>query len=488
MFVYWGYGKQVFMNDGRGLDAIMKTWDMRGFIYRFFRYVDYLFASTIAGNVFTLQAQFFYKLFGVAMLFILLYLAVMALPGKFLGNLKRLELFCLSAIGLLAVHFASHFQAEMPGVFLIILATSIYLRNTVKSSILAGLVIGLSFFWKSPLPLMGGSVYFASLLLTDQKFKNSLKYISIAALSAFLVIGIVLLYFHFYNNQEIVDIINASYYQHTLLHELTVKRFCVSLCAFARGFFPSMLYKPVVCLGVVASVIVLITFIKRRKYHSVFYVIGMWAFPMFYIMLSNCYWAYHYYLMIYPSFVMLALLTRETEIVSSKAFMYGRNVLVIALGLFYVVYLSAISPYSITASKEYQEYITRTTQEARRITDEYQSANILYLDDGHGAFLFPAKSYCRYLYPLPIQRIKKDNPFIDSDTYKDTNSYILSYDGKIITLMDEWFFFYCDHEDIRSKIDTEYHLSTTFDAAYFTWDLFGERLQSMKLKVYVRNQ
>ena len=484
LLVFWGYGKQVYMNGAYGLNALIETWDMKGFIYRFFLYIEYLFTSKIAGDVFTLQAQFIYKLLGSLFLLAILYVAFSNIPERFLRKQFKMPAFCLTTVGLLATHFSAHFQAEMVGVFVFILAVCVYMRKTMLSTLLAGVLVGMTFFLKSPMIVMGGSMCFAGLLLNDTRLKDDIKYIIGAASTAVFTILALIGFFYFYNAQELQDIWDASFYQHTLLHNLTVMKLAHAFVSFGFGFCKSCLYYPVVCLGFFSALFNIYKACRQKKIESIIIEACVWFFPTMYIMVSNCYFAYHYYLLTFPALASIYSHIKNIKHEEIKGmYLYARNTSVLLLSCYYIYFLSSVSPYNIRTSLIYQSHIIETTENIQKIVDNKESTKILYLDDGTGAMLFPNQSYLRYIYPLPIQRIDNDNPFVETETYKAVQNQVLCFNDELITLSDKWFFRY-DHDEIKSKIANEYRHLTTIDEYSFSWALFGEKIEINPIEVY----
>ena len=112
---------------------------------------------------------------------------------------------------------------------------------------------------------------------------------------------------------------------------------------------------------------------------------------------------------------------------------------------------------------------------------------MLFLDSGLGAFIFNNKSYLRYFYVLPLQRISPDNPFTKTDTYKKVKQKAMAYKGEYLTLETDWFF-KNGNDDIKEKIEKEYKLYAIIDIPEQPWDLFHIDKQVGHLYLYKRTK
>lgn len=137
----------------------------------------------------------------------------------------------------------------------------------------------------------------------------------------------------------------------------------------------------------------------------------------------------------------------------------------------YVYLFSAISPYNISASIEYQAKQYRNSEKVQKILAEHPSARILYLDSGFSPSIFPMPSYLRYLYPLPIQRFNEQfSNFASSSTFNIVKQQILNYDDNIIVCDWDWFFTN-EHPEIKEKLEKEYMITDSIYQVEFTTEI-----------------
>ena len=80
---------------------------------------------------------------------------------------------------------------------------------------------------------------------------------------------------------------------------------------------------------------------------------------------------------------------------------------------------------------------------------------LLYLDPGDAPYFFKAKSACRYLCSLPVQRDSPDWNISTLDAYKQDYNCIMNYTGDYIVSDYKWFNA-SYHPEIKNKIDSEY--------------------------------
>lgn len=469
-FVFWGYGKQVKLALAHGPNALLEVWDVKGMLFRFYVYVEYLITSAFCGDLFTLQAQATYKAIGLAFLLTILWVAVKQIPKNFLPKRKNhLYLFFIISILLLAVQCISHLQAEMLGVFILILATSLSLYDVLLKKIIAGVLVGLLFFLKSPMILMAGSLFFVFILITRKSLLLAIKSFIPLITATVLTVSVGLLFYHFLYNQELIDIYDVSQYEHTLLESLTIFGIYNSLCSFFSHFFDNLLLYPVFCLAVMFFIAELISAIKNGSFRSFFLYVLILAFPTALIMVSNCFFSYHYYLLAYPSVVII--LYSGEKLMANIYFRKSMYAVSILLFLLFTYLLSAVSPYSIKASERYQEVLWQNSLKAQKVLAEHPTSKILYLDSGFAPSVFPTKSYLRYLYPLPIQRFNEQfSEFVNTNTFSSVKQQILDYDDNIIICDWDWFFTN-EHPEIQEKIEKEYVLIDTFYQTEFITEL-----------------
>lgn len=467
-FVFWGYGKQVKLAASNGLSALLEIWEIKGMLFRLYVYIEYLITSFFCGDLFTLQAQVVYKLIGLVFLLSILWTAVRQIPEKYIpDNSSRTFYFLTISVLLLAGQCISHLQTEMFGVFILILATSLCLNNNKRW--LAGVLIGLLFFIKTPIVLMGGSLFFVYLLLTGSSLYPAIKTFIPIAVSAILTLLGGLIFLYFFYPQELNDIYDASQYEHTMFEYFTIYSLYESGCTFLSRLPTVFLYQPAIGLACICLIIEAVRALVKRSYRTIVLYVLMLVFPVAFVMIAHCFFPYHYYLLSYPSVVIILF----SGLSFSKNRILHKVMCCFMILLFssYVYLFSAISPYNISASIEYQAKHYQNSEKVQKILAEHPSARILYLDSGFSPSIFPMPSYLRYLYPLPIQRFNEQfSNFASSSTFNIVKQQILNYDDNIIVCDWDWFFTN-EHPEIKEKLEKEYMITDSIYQVEFTTEI-----------------
>ena len=481
--VFWAYAKQVSYSSYNGLAAIVDVWELKGLLFRTIYYTD-AFITSFFINDYSLLYAFVYKLVGLAGYFSLLLVIVRVIPKQYRESIGRAKLFFVLGILLLTVHFASHLQAEMWGVLFFILALALYLNDKVWCQIIAAIVYSLTFYLKSPMPLLGGTLFFGAMLIKKQTLGRAVKGIIPFVITTILFLFLSLFLIYRYYPQEITDICDASYYQHTLLQD---GWYWGAIKNLIHGFiYDSFLYNIPCALGVIAALYLFAKWCKGNDYKQCALLVLTWVFPLVYIILSNCYFVYHYYLLVYPTIITLLLFHRENPMAIS-----GNRPLHVILGTYmayYMFVLSAVAPTNLDIKHEYTKIWEENKQKKGiSLGCRMGGGEMLFLDSGLGAFIFNNKSYLRYFYVLPLQRISPDNPFTKTDTYKKVKQKAMAYNGEYLTLETDWFF-KNGNDDIKEKIEKEYKLYAIIDIPEQPWDLFHIDKQVGHLYLYKRTK
>lgn len=477
--LFWAYGRLVSSSSLKGVNALIEPWEVKGLLYRMIEYIEYAFTSSITNND-NLSWHVVYKIFGLTLLSVISFAIVKTVPIRYKEGCSTEFLFFIVMIGLLTVHFTTHLQAEMYGVAFLLLSLSIFLNGGIINSIIAAIIYSLTFYLKSPIPLLGGSLFFAVLLLENKKFIKTVVSFVPFAITTILFLGITLLLIKLYYPQEITDMWDASYYQHTLLHERNIIQ---PLSNFIQGAVAHLFYSPIFALGVVATICLFVVMIKEHSYLLVSSIVFIWLFPIVYILMSNTYFIYHYYLLTFPAIISILCFYRRFK---KQIYLYRKVALggAVFISIYFVLILSSVAPTVLYSNDRYLCMLHSNKEKGYPIGSKLGEGPVLFLDDGTGAFMFPNKSYLRYFYPNPLQRIGEGNEFRNSETYKKVKRRVMSYDGEYITVVD-WFY-KNGNEDIKEKIAKEYNLVETIFYCDFPRSLFSKKFKEENMYIYKR--
>jgi len=482
---FWAYGRFVYNSEASGFGRLLETWEMKGLLFKIYLSIEYALTAPFSTS-FDSYGECIYKIWGIIPFLIILAISIKLFPDKFLPcSLKKKGLFFCASILLLAVHFASHFQAEMWGVVLLLLSFSLYLRDGWLTKVVAAAIYSLTFYLKSPIPLLGGSLVLAAMMLKKQTIKEAFGDIIPFAVGTIITLGSTLALVRFYIPQEFNDIWNASYYQHTLLHP--GNNILFSFKRLAYGFFMSFFYNPVILLGICAFCVLIYRWFRYKNRLNILLLCGIWFFPLCYVLLSNCYFVYHFYLCVYASILTLIIFINSGHEMNKKRVAY----LSFAVLGFYIIALSSICPSNIREKKNYATMWNENKNKSNSVFVGCQlgkGESVLFLDDGTGAFVFDNPSYLRYFYPLPLQRISSDDVFAQTSLYVETKAKAMNYVGEYITIS-PWFL-NGNNDDLVEKIYREYYLIDEILIPNYSWSLtewFKNNEESSSiLKLYKR--
>ena len=148
--------------------------------------------------------------------------------------------------------------------------------------------------------------------------------------------------------------------------------------------------------------------------------------------------------------------------------------LVMVASFVYLFFLSAFSYNVVIANIKYEEVRKQNIQNNSQYGRQLGQGKILYLDAGSGAFQLGNRSFLRYFYPLPIERIEEGTPFTKTTTFVETKNKILGYQGEYLTLSSNWFFMY-PHPEIKKYISENYEKCSLESSTLctYSWNIFS---------------
>ena len=148
---------------------------------------------------------------------------------------------------------------------------------------------------------MGGSIYFSILLIKKSSFIVELKKFTPFIVSFILFLISTLVIIRTYYPQELADIQDAAYYQNTLIHTPSLIGGAIITCL--KNLLLNVWFLPVLLLGGITTIQSIILFLREKKINEFIYLIAIWLFPVLYISISNCFFIYHYYILVYPALI-----------------------------------------------------------------------------------------------------------------------------------------------------------------------------------------
>ena len=388
----------------------------------------------------------------------------------------------------------SHLQVEMTGNLLVLLAFALY-WNAIRTNRLylpkllgAGMLIGLIFWLKSILLLMSVAVVAAvCIFLLEEGRQLSLKRMMIVVAGSLLSLAVIAGLVALINPSEFQEIINAAEYQESFFTPRIMWK--KSFNDFIKGYSEKPFFTPVLLLGFVCLITNLVRLFRSRKMghgdsvpvtQSVFFHLVLWLVPTLFIVISDRYFSYHFFVYLFPAIIEIGDLllhrSRVRDIVFSAA-------AVLAAG-WYAVFFSLPAP-NMQAFIQKDQQVEQETAAFLDSVSFDRSETVLYLDDGGGAYVLGNPSYLKHFFPLPLQRLLETTK---KPIRQETLEKVLAYEGKYITLQPYWFYSVNGYPEIREKMEREYTSVGQFAVFSPPHIIFpAEKISVTWLDLYVRN-
>lgn len=443
-----------FLNDGLITGAVL-SWELKGIFSRILSCLIFR-AVTLFVPFNTYSFEVICKaLYSLILIIIILISMLLSFPGE---KRKALKAAFVSSLCFMAVHTGCHMQPEMTASLLTLLSFSVYL-NAVKTErhkktklFIAGLITGSVFFLKSVLILMSVSMTAAVCIFKKEKrLALSLRDLLTTVIGGITALAAGSLLITVINPGEFRDMLDAAFFQDTLISTgINMKRI---LSAFFYFHVLSLPFIPVAVLGVICLFINIARLFNTGEKASLFFHFILWFMPLLFIVLSNRYFIYHFEAYVFPALIEIYYAVGYAEGKRKKVI----GVFSLVLTFWYLTVFSVISPVvfpfirmDLRACRETEKMLERTGFD--------REETVLYLDDGTGAYALGNRSYLRYYYPLPLQRLSEDSGL---KCQKESLYRALNYTGKYITVYKDWIFKDGKNEDLKKKIADEYEYAGT---------------------------
>lgn len=488
---------QVKYKEAGGIKALFEAWELKGIANRSLMYILYKIGTIIApyGKV-TILEPVIKCIYAVIMMAFISGATVLISPERE----TRLFVFFVEYLMVFCTYTAAQLQAEMTVVVLSIFVFSLLVHDGKKCIILAGVLGGTLFFFKSIfvllfIPTLAG----ASLYSNCMKENRFLQCFGVYAISETIMIGFVKIYYP----QEFVDMSAAKDFQATVFTECSNVGLWDMLNKFFSGFTTASIAFPFILIGLISVVMLTIFLIRERDWRTLIGIIIVWLPVIDIIIASNRYFLYHYYLLSLPSIISVLLLwkkwtfdkelllpagmcsilcvvicwelkngVRQTPLINnSTVLLVIIHLLVIAISVailnnnskiknvgvmltlticsfFYLNYSSFVAP------KWRNEQMLLKQSEAAcagLFPDDFGNEPVLFLDEGAVTFYVDAPSYSKYFYNLPMQRWQSGN---DWALQKSEYEALMNYYGKYIVYTN-WFGLE-KYPELQRKIENEY--------------------------------
>lgn len=526
-----------------------KTWDLKGVFLRVSLYTLYkvsILFTQFGTFTFERTVNIVYAVFVVFISSISVFLT--SKEGAIQKNvLKSMLLACAFFMS----DAVSHIQAEMTCVLILIFGFSLYInaQQTRKHEslklLLAGCCIGSIFFLKSALLVLSVAFVAAAYLWDENNERRpNVKKLFLLVIGSVVVLLVGTLSILAIAPREFQNILDASVYQSTLL---SGGHFSLgTLKTFLANYFYATMRFPVLAIGTVVTIFNATDCFKKKAYFSFFMHFILYFMPAFFVILSNKFFPYHYFVFAFSSVIEILLYYQISIEANSFISTNPKHalciliafVLSVVLSLFgvvfetespliyilviFVLYLLAVffaifsfdkaykvKPVLLTASfmfsifiyamfisvfsKNYKAYIslTKKAYDANQKFNEIDFGDpVLFLDDGTGAYVTGAPSYLKYYYPLPIQRISENSQHSDLASRVEALRQIDDYTGEYICVYESWIFMNANNQSIKDKIANEYEKTDEIIRYGILHNLFlhDTEKEFIKLSFYTRKQ
>ena len=489
---------QVKYKDVDGLKALFEAWELKGIANRSLMYLLYRIGIIFApyGKV-TVIEPVIKCAYAVIMLFFISGTAFLISKKKE----TRLFVFVAEYLMVFCTYTAAQLQAEMTVVILSAFIFSLLVHDGTNCCIVAGMIGGALFFFKSVFILLFMSAVIGASAYSNWKKGKNFYYQSIGSyvIAEIIMIGLVRVYYP----QEFADMSAAKDFQATLFSVGSNVRLWDMLNSLFSGFTVAVVAFPFLLLGLISLVILIIFLIRERDWRTLIGTTFCWIFAIDIITASNKYFLYHYYLLVLPCFITALLLwkrwkfdkglffhaevcsvicvvacwglkdgVKQTSLINnSTVLLVIMHLLVVAIAIgilteysrleqmgvilvltvcsfFYLNYSSVIAP-----KWRNEQMLLKQSEKAcvGLFPKDFSDEPVLFLDAGSASFYIDAPSYSRYFFNLPMQRWQPGNEW---PLQKSEYEKLMNYNGKYVVYTN-WFGIE-KYPDFQAKIENEY--------------------------------
>lgn len=468
LFVLFAGSHQADMLGGNIISNAFMQWDLKGAFYRLALYIIYRcinpFVNLIGtGTNFCIAVNAFFCACVIAAITFSVIIARGIKEGR--KNLFAILALCTA---IFASFQHTHMQAEMICAVNLIPAFSVYINAQrtkhffrtklfISGFIAAGIVFFKTIFGLMALPFAAGIYLYNRKNNFTLAFKDFM-FIAAGGLLMLLCASALILYI---NPREMQNILDAAIWQHTLING--EGKIIDALRNFAMfGAYAALIIPAILC-GIVCGAFNLLDDIRRGSYEGVSLRLLLWLGSFSVIVIANCYFIYHYFILVPACLLEIYLADKKRKIIKRSA--------AFALAVSAVFYLCFVSPFSMHTS-ESRKFTEETYNESRKIISALNispSESIMYLDDGIGAYLIGNKSWLDEYYPLPLQRVREDAEY---PSHVNALNKALDFRERYVAVNDSWFFKEGNNQRIKDKLNREYRKRCSLSMYTSTLNVF----------------
>ena len=511
--VFLAGARQADFLSGNFIQNVYNQWELKGVLNRMTFYILYKLTGIFCefpSVTFERFVAFFYFFFSTGILFLTSHLFT---PKKTM--MQKIRLTVMLSFAVFCVQIMSRMQAEMSVCIILLLGFSLYVNAELTKKhesikiFVAGLLIGITVFFKTVLILLSVA-FVASCYIWDKKndVKPTVRKFFLLFTGGLLSLTIGFISIILINPQEIQNILNASLFQSTLFSggRRSFKGVIVSFC---YGYLNSAVGAPFILLGLIVTLCMTSEYVRLKKFDCLAMEVVVWTIPSLIIILANCYFHYHFYILSLPALLNLYLYSDKIKSVNDEKkrgcifigfvatllvsiffqiwFLYLYSSLMNKLMLLFVI-LIFVCTFAVQFKKfkkltfiviefvpfvfgmfcifSYLTLFSKNTKVYSNLTKQVFAMNdgldfdhtktILYLDDGSGAYHLGNKSYSNYYFPLPLQRIYDSSEEAKSEFYQSVEEHFLAFNGNYVSVQADWFFSNGNNTQLKQKLSVEY--------------------------------
>jgi len=476
------------MSSSRFPVNVLKTWELKPIGDRMVNYFLYEAATSLVNYV---QKDAFEPV--VLGIYALLAIGIFYFMASSLRPvLERLQLnsnsvFFCSMLAFFSVAPKVSLQAEHISLIFFALALGLSMSRLYLPQALAGLVLAALFYLKGISVLTGLFVYIILFALAGEYRQRASRIAVFQAL--FLVLSFILI--KVFYPRAISDLMDAARFQDIRLFDLGRNIFC-GLLSNLRGAIADL---PFLLSGALAAIAIFAFGLKQRSFKMLILLLLAWLTGASVAFLQGKGFTYHYAGLLIPAVACLIIyFSRGPEafkipvwlnisviaccvslIVACAMVNILKNIcpgssivwwLPVPVALVFIslsavarlilmkkplpkymlilplfIWLNLLSPLSNRWLDDYRNaQIERSTWKELNRKYAFSSASaVLFLTDGVANYYVSAPSYCRYFFPLPLNRSLRNPALKSLPAYEDNLACILSYKGEFIVNYHRWF-------------------------------------------------
>lgn len=437
-----------------------KQWKLKGYLNRLMVYLLYkitTFISEYPSFHFGMVCSIVYLI----MVFCIILLSVNLITDTH-NRYKKLIFAELIFLSLVMTWAECHVQAEMSGTVILILAIALYYhvakkglvfsKRDVVKLLLAGVLIGAIFYFKSVMLLMSVSVVAGVCLLLGEKKALSMKRLCIVVLGSAMEISFNAILLVVINPGEFQDMLDTSLFQRPFWDSNATVISAVKTLVSSYAQYGILI--PVLRIGIICLLLNIIYYVRVKNYLDILCDVILWLMPFLFIFLTNKYFVYHYLAFVFPCLMEAIILLKRKSRADKVIFCSLFAAVCLRYHIDMGVFTENIQNYIATDKKTYA--YNKEFFDSEKIDRDDMC---MYLDDGVGSYYMGNKSYLKYYFPLPLQRL---NDKMDIKCRAETLERAMSYDGRYILVYEHWFFDLGYNDEIRKRINSEYRYIGSF--------------------------